>query len=67
MKTGDKYDKGVKIPNYYTWGRGKQTILKSNVKGLLPGRKYLRNAIVLTDLHIETAMKRAIERVFGEV
>lgn len=65
--TGDKYDKGVKIPNYYTWGRGKQTILKSNVKGLLPGRKYLRNAIVLTDLHIETAMKRAIERVFGEV
>ena len=26
-----------------------------------------RNAIVLTDLHIETAMKRAIERVFGEV
>lgn len=66
-RVGDKYDKGVKIPGYYVNGRGAGTRAKTNVKGYMPGRKYLRNAIVLTETHLETAMSRAIERVLGEV
>lgn len=66
-RLGDKYDKGVHIPGYYVNGRGQQTRDKPSVKGYQPGRKYLRNAIVLTDVHLETAMSRAIDRVFGEV
>lgn len=66
-RVGDKYDKGVKIPGYYVNGRGAGTRAKPNVKGYMPGRKYLRNAIVLTETHLETAMSRAIERVLGEV
>lgn len=66
-RIGDKYDKGVKIPGYYVNGRGAGTRAKPNVKGYMPGRKYLRNAIVLTEVHLENAMKRALERVFGEV
>lgn len=66
-RIGDKYDKGVRIPGYYINGRGQQTRSKPSVKGYQPGRKYLRNAIVLTDSHLETAMGRAIDRVFGEV
>lgn len=66
-RIGDKYDKGVRITGYYVNGRGQQTRNKPSVKGYRPGRKYLRNAIVLTDTHLETAMSNAIDRVFGEV
>lgn len=66
-RIGDKYDKGIKIPGYYINGRGKRTREKPNVKGYQPGRKYLRNAIVLTDTHLTAAMNRAIDRLFGGV
>ena len=64
---GPKYEKGIKIEGYYQDGRGRRTRAKPKVKDYLPGRKYLRNAIVLSDVHLETAMNRAIERVFGGV
>lgn len=66
-RVGDKYDNGIKIPNYYVNGRGQRTRDKPSVKGYQPGRKYLRNAIVLTDAHLTTAMNRAIDIVFGGV
>lgn len=65
-RIGDKYEKGIKLENYYIGGRGKRTRDKPNVKGYPPGRKYLRNAMVLTDTHIKTAMQSAIKRVFEE-
>lgn len=66
-RVGDKYDKGVKITNYYINGRGKQTRDKSSVKGYQPGRKYLRNAIVLTEPYVTKAVNRAIEQTLGGV
>lgn len=66
-RIGDKYDKGIKITGYYVNGRGKRTRDKPSVKGYQPGRKYLRNAIVLTDTHLTTAMNRAIDRLFGGI
>lgn len=57
---GDKYERGVKYPNYYIGGRGKRTRDKPKVKGYTPGRKYLRNAVVLTEPDIEEAMERVL-------
>lgn len=64
---GDKYERGIKLPNYYVNGRGQRTRDKPSIRGYQPGRKYLRNAIVLTDAHLVTAMNRAIEKTFGGV
>ena len=61
---GDKYERGVKYPNYYQFGRGARTRQKSNVKGYQPGRKFLSNAVILTDDHFEKAMERALERLY---
>lgn len=60
---GDKYERGVKYPNYYIRGRGTGTRQKPNVKGFQPGRKYLQRAVILTDQHFEKAMERALERL----
>ncbi len=60
---GDKYERGVKYPNYYIRGRGTGTRQKPNVKGYQPGRKFLQHAVILTDQHFETAMERALERL----
>lgn len=57
---GDKYERGVKYPNYYLGGRGKCTREKPDIKGYRPGRKYLRNAVVLTEPEVEKAMERVI-------
>lgn len=57
---GDKYERGVKYPNYYVGGRGKRTRDKPKVKGYKPGRKYLRNAVVLSEQDVEDAMERVI-------
>lgn len=66
-RIGDKYDKGVKITGYYVDGRGQRTRDKPSIKGYKPGRKYLRNAIVLTEPYLEKAMNRAIEKTLGGV
>lgn len=60
---GDKYERGVKYPNYYIRGRGTRTRQKPNVKGYQPGRKFLQHAVILTDKHFEQAMERALERL----
>lgn len=60
---GDKYERGVKYPNYYIRGRGIGTRQKPNVKGYQPGRKFLQHAVILTDQHFEKAMERALERL----
>ncbi|WP_325889767.1 HK97 gp10 family phage protein [Mammaliicoccus lentus] len=60
---GDKYERGVKYPNYYIRGRGIGTRQKPNVKGYQPGRKFLQHAVILTDKHFEQAMERALERL----
>lgn len=60
---GDKYERGVKYPNYYIRGRGTGTRQKPNVKGYQPGRKFLQHAVILTDQHFEKAMERALERL----
>lgn len=60
---GDKYERGVKYPNYYIRGRGSGTRQKPNVKGYQPGRKFLQHAVILTDQHFEKAMERALERL----
>ncbi len=60
---GDKYERGVKYPNYYIKGRGTGTRQKPNVKGYQPGRKFLQHAVILTDQHFEKAMERALERL----
>lgn len=59
----DKYERGVKYPNYYIRGRGTGTRQKPNVKGYQPGRKFLQHAVILTDQHFEKAMERALERL----
>lgn len=64
-RVGHKYDNGIKLENYYVGGRGERTRNKASVKGYLPGRKYLRNAIVLTDPLLNKAMQRVISRTFG--
>lgn len=64
MGRGDKYERGVKYPNYYIGGRGKRTREKPNVKGYRPGRKYIRNAIVLTEPDVEKAMERVITKMW---
>lgn len=63
MGRGDKYERGVKYPNYYIGGRGKRTREKPNIKGYRAGRKYLRNAIVLTEPEVEKAMERVITKM----
>lgn len=60
---GDKYERGVKYPNYYIRGRGERTRQKTKVKGYQPGRKFLQHAVILTDQHFEKAMERALERL----
>ncbi|WP_426366301.1 HK97 gp10 family phage protein [Mammaliicoccus lentus] len=60
---GDKYERGVKYPNYYIRGRGTGTRQKPNVKGYQPGRKFLQHAVILTDKYFEQAMERALERL----
>lgn len=60
---GDKYERGVKYPNYYIRGRGTGTRQKPKVKGYQPGRKFLQHAVILTDKHFEQAMERALERL----
>lgn len=60
---GDKYERGVKYPNYYIRGRGTGTRQKPNVKGYQPGRKFLQHAVILTDKHFEQAIERALERL----
>lgn len=60
---GDKYERGVKYPNYYIRGRGTGTRQKPSVKGYQPGRKFLQRAVILTDQHFEKAMERALERL----
>ncbi len=59
----DKYERGVKYENYYKLGRGKKTRDKKIIEGKRPGRKYLQNAVILTDQHFEKAMERALERL----
>lgn len=44
-----------------------ETRSKKGVGGYRPGRKFLSNAIVLSEDDLEEAMGRAIERVLGEV
>lgn len=63
IPVGDKYERGVKYPNYYIRGRGTGTRQKPNVKGYQPGRKFLQHAVILTDKHFEQAMERALERL----
>lgn len=65
-RVGDKYEKGIKLKNYYIGGRGKRTRDKPNIRGYAPGRKYLKNALVLTETHLKVAMDRTIKRVFEE-
>ncbi|WP_281418426.1 HK97 gp10 family phage protein [Mammaliicoccus lentus] len=60
---GDKYERGVKYPRYYKLGRGERTREKPVIEGKRPGRKYLQNAVILTDKHFEQAMERALERL----
>lgn len=62
-EVGDKYERGVKYPNYYIRGRGSGTRQKPNVKGYQPGRKFLQHAVILTEQHFEKAMERALERL----
>lgn len=42
--TWNKYERGVKYEGYYVNGRGEVTRAKPEVRGYMPGRKYLENA-----------------------
>lgn len=59
----DKYERGVRYPNYYIGGRGKRTRDKPKLKGYTPGRKYLRNAVVLSEADVEAAMERVLTKL----
>lgn len=61
---GDKYDKGVKLENYYLGGMGAETRAKATIGGYMPGRKYMRNAVILTDKHVGTAVRRALRNAW---
>lgn len=58
-----KYERGVKYPNYYIGGRGRRTREKPKVKGYTPGRKFLSNAVTITESMFEEAMLNVVERV----
>ncbi|WP_339233815.1 HK97 gp10 family phage protein [Oceanobacillus sp. FSL W7-1281] len=61
----DKYDNGVRTPNYYVYGRGRETLKKPKWRGQAPGRKYLENAVVLTEDDYEKIMAKALEKTLG--
>lgn len=64
---GDKYDKGVLDRGYYLGGRGRRTREKPFVKGYMPGRKFLSNAVEITEPIFEEAMGRALENALRKV
>ncbi|OAK70094.1 HK97 gp10 family phage protein [Lederbergia galactosidilytica] len=58
----DKYDNGVKFPNYYVYGKGRRTLQKPSWRGEKPGRKYLERAIVATEKDFVKIMADALEQ-----
>lgn len=58
-----KYEYGVKYPNYYVDGRGENTRKKPNVEGYKPGRKYLTNAVKVTENDWNKMCERILARV----
>lgn len=65
--TRPKYFRGVKYDNYYQNGRGQKTREKPSVKGYKPGRKYLTNAIKVTESDWNEMCQRIITRFVEEV
>lgn len=61
--TRSKYERGVKYDGYYVNGRGENTRDKSNVKGFVPGRKYLQNAVTVTEEDWNKMLERILERM----
>lgn len=58
----DKYDNGVKYPNYYVYGKGRRTLQKPAWRGEKPGRKYMERAIVATEKDFAKIMADALEQ-----
>ncbi|WP_157821561.1 HK97 gp10 family phage protein [Macrococcoides caseolyticum] len=58
-----KYQRGVKYPEYYKNGRGENTRNKPNVNGYKPGRKYLTNAVKVTEDDWNIMCERILARV----
>ena len=60
-----KYDNGSKFPDYYKDGRGRETRAKGTWRGMQSGRKFLTNAVILTEEDWNTMNRRIIQRLFG--
>lgn len=60
-----KYDNGSKFPEFYIDGRGQITRSKPAWRGQLPGRKYLQNAINVTEKEYHEANERVLKRTLG--
>ncbi|TDM24315.1 HK97 gp10 family phage protein [Macrococcoides canis] len=58
-----KYQRGVKYSEYYKNGRGENTRNKPNVNGYKPGRKYLTNAVKVTEDDWNIMCERILARV----
>ena len=58
-----KYDRGIKIENYYVDGRGRRTRVKPNWRGQPPGRKFISRAVQATEKDFEEIMDEALQNV----
>ncbi|MCQ9290703.1 HK97 gp10 family phage protein [Staphylococcus hyicus] len=63
--TYHKYHKGVKFTDYYINGRGELTREKKSVRGKLPGRKYLSNAVKINRKNWSTTLKDSFKQAWG--
>lgn len=63
--TRDKYDNGAKFPHYYVNGRGQRTRTKSSLRGFQPGRKYLQNAVTISEPEYNEMQKRIQEQLIN--
>ena len=62
--TRDKYDAGVKFEEYYTDGRGQETILRPGWRGQKAGRKYLERAVDASETDFNEIMGEVYEKTF---
>lgn len=61
--TRPKYDRGIKIDDYYIDGRGRRTRNRRNWRGQPPGRKFISRAVDVTEDDFREIMTEAYRDV----
>lgn len=61
------YHRGAKLENYYLNGLGERSRNKETWRGVLPGRKYLQNAVTVTEQDFDEFMEDALAEIIGGI